>query len=76
LQTYRANPASKIKAPSLIALHPTLDSLDNFYPISDPRSEWVIKSPTCASALLPPVVYYRVQAPNNSFKPKPLRGSA
>ena len=73
LQAYRSVPASQIVAPSLAALRPSLDSIDNFYPLKASRDCMGIRSAACASVLLPPVFYYRVEAPDNS--PKQLRGS-
>ena len=76
LLAYAAMPASRVSAPSLAAFRPAPDGIDNLYPLN-PASKGVgVRSPGCTSVLLPPVIYYRVQAPNKSFKPKPLRGSA
>ena len=75
LQSYRTLSASHVLAPALAPYHPVVSGIDNFYPLH-PSQGPAIRSPGCNLELLPPVIYYRLQAPNNSFKPNPLRGSA
>ena len=76
IELYRDLPASKVLAPSLAKFGSLLDSTDNYYVLELSSTRSAIRSPGCKFELLQPVLYYRLQAPNNSFKPRPLRGSA
>ena len=76
LRAYSRTSASRVLAPSLAALRPVPDSVDNFYPLKPSKAHPGISAPNCKLELLPPVIYYRLQAPNNSSKPTPLRGAA
>ena len=75
-QAYRNLPASRVLAPSLKRLRPIVSNVDNFYPLRPSKGPQAIRSPNCRFELLPPVIYYRLQAPNNSFMPNPRRESA
>ena len=76
VRAYSRTSASRVLAPVLSALNPVPESVDNFYPLKPSRAHPGISAPNCKSELLPPVIYYRLQAPNNSSKPTPLRGAA
>jgi hypothetical protein len=76
LRAYGAMPASQVLVPALATLRPVPDSIDNFYPVMPSPARSAIGNPACPLELLPPVIYYRLQAPNNSSKPTPLRGAA
>ncbi len=73
---YSGSPASRVLAPVLSALNPAPESVDNLYALKPSKAHPGISAPNCKSELLPPVIYYRLQAPNNSSKPTPLRGAA
>jgi hypothetical protein len=71
-------PEAQVRSQTLARLRPILDSVDNYYVLKESPGGIAIRSPGCKYKLLRPVLYYRVTdgAPNNSFKPRPLRGSA
>ena len=73
LRFYSTTDASRILSPSLAALDPVPNSVDNFYVISAklPMSTISITAPGCKLVLLTPVIYYRLRSPRNSFKVTP-----
>jgi hypothetical protein len=71
LRSYAATPASRVLAPALAALNPVPESVDNFYQIKTAGFPSAIAAPGCRLVLLPPVIYYRLRASNNSVRSFP-----